>query len=277
MKSFTLSNGMEMPALGFGTFQTGGAECENSVKLAVAEGYRLIDTAQAYGNEEYVGRALASCGVPRDRLFLTTKVNFPSYDAAQEVVEASLRKLQTDYIDLMLLHWPFGNYYAAWRVLEKCLEQGKIRAIGISNFDPDRMVDLIQFNKVAPAVNQIEMNLLCQRKAERRWMEKYNVAAMAYAPLGQGKKNEMFENPALREIAAAHEKTPAQIALGFLVQSGAVVIPKSTHENRIRENAAIFDFTLSAAEMEQLAAMDTASPMVGTAENPETVEIAMTW
>ena len=277
MKSIVLNNGIEMPILGFGTFLMGGAECESSVLEAIRAGYRLIDTAEAYGNEEAVGRALMKCGVSRSDLFITTKVNFRSYENAAQAVENSLKKLNVDYLDLVLLHWPFGNYYAAWRELERLHREGKIRAIGISNFNPDRMIDLIEFNEIVPAINQIETHLLCQRQAEHGWMEKYHVQHMAFAPLGQGRKNEMFGDPALVEIARAHGKTPVQIALRYLVQRDVIVIPKSTQPEHIRENLAVFDFELSAGEMEQLRKLDTATPMIGDPENPEKVEMAMTW
>lgn len=277
MNTITLNNGIQMPMLGLGTFLMNGAQCEESVLAALRSGYRMIDTAEAYGNEDAVGNAIAQSGVPRQELFLVTKVNFRSYEKAREAVEASLKKLRTAYLDLVLLHWPFGNYYAAWRELEKLYHEGKIRAIGVSNFDPDRLIDLIEFNEVTPAVNQIETHLLCQRRAEGKWLKKYYVQHMAYAPLGQGRKNEMFEAPALVEIAKAHGKTPAQVALRFLMQSGVVVIPKSVHEERIRENFDLFDFALSADEMARLAELDTAAPMIGTPEDPAMVEAAMKW
>lgn len=277
MDTITLNNGIPTPMLGFGTFLMNGAQCEESVLAALRSGYRMIDTAEAYGNEEAVGRAIAKSGVPRQDLFLVTKVNFRSYENARETVEASLKKLGTDYLDLVLLHWPFGNYYAAWRELEQLYREGTLRAIGVSNFEPDRLIDLIEFNEIAPAVNQIETHLLCQRRAEREWLEKYHVRHMAYAPLGQGRRNEMFEAPALVEIAKAHGKTPAQTALRFLVQSGVAVIPKSVHEGRIRENFNLFDFALTAEEMERLAEMDAAAPMIGNPEDPALVEAAMKW
>lgn len=277
MNTITLNNNIQMPMLGFGTFLMGGAECEESVLTALRSGYRMIDTAEAYGNEEAVGNAIQKSGIPREELFLVTKVNFRSYENTRTTVEASLEKLKTSYLDLVLLHWPFGNYYAAWRELEKLYQEEKIRAIGVSNFDPDRLIDLIEFNKVTPAVNQIETHLLCQRRTEHEWLEKYHVQHMAYAPLGQGRKNEMFENPVLLEIAKVHGKTAAQIALRFLMQSGVVVIPKSVHEERIKENFAVFDFELTADEMDGLMKMDTAVPMIGNAENPAMVEAAMKW
>lgn len=277
MDKITLNNNIQMPMLGFGTFLMSGAECEDSVLSALRSGYRMIDTAEAYGNEEAVGNAIVKSGISRKELFLVTKVNFRSYENTRATVETSLKKLQTDYLDLVLLHWPFGNYYAAWRELEKLYQEEKIRAIGVSNFDPDRLIDLIEFNDVVPAVNQIETHLLCQRRAEHAWLEKYHVQHMAYAPLGQGRKNEMFEDSVLVEIAKAHGKTAAQIALRFLMQSGVVVIPKSVHEARIKENFDVFDFELSTDEMAQLVKMDTAVPMIGNPENPAMVEAAMKW
>lgn len=277
MNTLTLNNGIQMPVLGFGTFMMNGSECEESVLTAIRAGYRMIDTAEAYGNEEAVGNAIIKSGVSRKELFLVTKVNFRSYENTRETVEASLKKLKTDYLDLALLHWPFGNYYTAWRELEKLYQNGTIRAIGVSNFDPDRLIDLIEFNQVPPAVDQIETHLLCQRRAERAWLEKYHVQHMAYAPLGQGRKNEMFENPALLEIAEAHGKTPAQIALRFLIQSGVIVIPKSVHEYRIQENFNVFDFELTEKEMDCIRRMDTGIPMIGNPENPLKTEAAMKW
>lgn len=277
MNTITLNNNIQMPMLGFGTFLMGGTECEESVLTALRSGYRMIDTAEAYGNEETVGNAIVKSGVPREDLFLVTKVNFRSYENTRATVEASLEKLKTNYLDLVLLHWPFGNYYAAWRELEKMYQEGKIRTIGVSNFDPDRLIDLIEFNQVTPAVNQIETHLLCQRRTEHEWLEKYHVQHMAYAPLGQGRKNEMFENPTLVEIAKAHKKTTAQVALRFLMQSGVVVIPKSVHEGRIKENYDVFDFELTADEMAGLVKMDTAIPMIGNPKDPTMVEAAMKW
>lgn len=277
MNKITLNNDIQMPLLGFGTFLMGGAECEESVLTALRSGYRMIDTAEAYGNEDAVGNAIVESGIPRKEVFIVTKVNFRSYENTCETVEASLQKLKTSYLDLVLLHWPFGNYYAAWRELEKLYHEGKIRAIGVSNFAPDRLIDLIEFNKVTPAVNQIETHLLCQRRTEHKWLEKYHVRHMAYAPLGQGRKNEMFENPVLVEIAKVHGKTAAQVALRFLMQSGVVVIPKSVHVDRIKENFNLFDFELTVDEMKQLVKMDTAMPMIGNPEDPAMVEEAMKW
>ncbi len=277
MEYLTLKNGVKMPMLGLGTFQSNGEACEKAVAAAIRAGYRLIDTAEAYGNEAQVGRGIAASGIDRRELFLVTKVNFRSYENTRETVLSSLENLQTDYLDLVLLHWPFGNYYAAWRELEKLYEEGKIRAIGISNFDPDRMIDLIEFNKIKPAINQIETHLYCQRLAEHLWEEKYGVAHMAYAPLGQGQANEMFAEAAVLALAEKYRKTSAQILLRYTIQNGVVVIPKSVHEERIRENINVFDFALTAEEMETLRALDTAKPMIGDAENPEKTAFAMTW
>ena len=201
----------------------------------------MIDTAEAYGN-------------------------------TRKTVEASLEKLKTGYLNLVLLHWPFGNYYAAWRELEKLYREGKIRAIGVSNFTPDRLIDLIEFNQVTPAVNQIETHLLCQRRAEHEWLEKYHVRHMAYAPLGQGRKNEMFENPVLTEIGAKYGKTAAQTALRFLTQEGVIVIPKSTHKERMAENFNIFDFELSKEDMEILKNLDKGESLFVNHYDPKFAE-----
>jgi len=272
-----LNNGVEMPLLGFGTFQIDGDECEKSVISAIQSGYRLIDTAEAYGNEKAVGNALAKCNVARKELFLTTKVNFKSYENTRAIVETSLRKLQTEYLDLVLLHWPFGNVYAAWRELEALYEEGTIRAIGVSNFEPDRLVDLIAYNKVKPTINQIETHLYCQRQIEHKWENKYSVSHMAYAPLGQGHANEMFIEPAVQEIASKYDKTPAQVLLRRTIQDGVIVIPKSIHAERIAENIDVFDFTLTEKEMSALRELDKTAPMIGNPEKPEMVERAIQW
>ena len=272
MKSITLNNDVEMPLLGIGTFKSAGDDCVNSVRMAIEAGYRMIDTAEGYKNEEQVGQGIADSGIDRKQLFIVTKVSFKSFENAREAVLASLQKLRTDYLDLVLLHWPFGNYYAAWRELEKLYAEGILRAIGVSNFEPDRLIDIISFNKVVPAVNQIETHLFCQRQVERKWMEKYNVRPMAYAPLGQAKRNEMFTLPEVTALAEKYGRTPAQILLHYLIQLGIIVIPKSIHEERIKENLNVFGFELTESELETLRALDTAIPMVGTPANPEKVE-----
>lgn len=280
----TLNNGIKMPMLGYGTFQvTDAAECKNSVLEAIRAGYRLIDTAQAYGNEEAVGAgikvALDEGLCTRSEFFITTKVWFRSFETedCRKSLDESMRKLGVEYIDMVLLHWPFGNVYAAWRVLEEYYKAGKIKAIGVSNMETDRFIDLINFNEVKPALNQIETHLYCQRLEEEKWLEKYGIAHQAYSPLGQGRANEMFSEPAVKELAEKYSKTPAQVLLRFLVQSDVAVIPKSVHTERIKENIDIFDFELTGDEMLSLQALDKAAPMIGNSEAPEKVEFAMTW
>lgn len=277
MEFMKLNNGVKMPMLGFGTFLNQGDTCAQTVCAAIKAGYRLIDTAEAYGNEEQVGKGMKASGIDRRELFLTTKVNFRSYEKTEETVLSSLKKLNTDYLDMVLLHWPFGNYYAAWRELEKLYAEGKIRAIGVSNFEPDRLIDLIAFNAVKPAVNQIETHLYCQRTREHEWERKYGVAQMAYAPLGQGHAKKMFAEKAVKTLAEKYNKTPAQILLRYTIQNGAAVIPKSVHEDRIRENIDVFDFSLTQEERSSLQLLDKATPMIGNPEQPEFTESAMKW
>ena len=277
MEYLTLNNGVPMPLVGFGTFMLGGEACKTAVAAAIRSGYRMIDTAEAYGNEKEVGEGIKQSGVDRKELFLVTKVNFKSYENAGQTVAQSLASLQTDYIDLLLLHWPFANYYAAWRVLEKVYTEGKVRAIGVSNFEPDQLLDLIAYNQVVPAVNQIETNLYCQRSSERSWMDKKQVAHMAYAPLGQGSRNEMFSEPAVLALAEKYGKTPAQVLLRFLTQKGIVVIPRSIKPEHIKENFALFDFALTADEMARLSVLDKKEPLIGKPETPELVEFSLTW
>ena len=277
MEFLTLNNGIKMPLVGFGTFMLGGEACTKAVAAAIESGYRMIDTAEAYCNEKAVGDGIKQSGIDRKELFLVTKVNFKSYENAEQTVMQSLANLQTDYIDLLLLHWPFANYYAAWRVLEKLYTDGKIRAIGVSNFEPDQLLDLIAYNKIVPAVNQIETNLYCQRSSERSWMDKKQVAHMAYVPLGQGNRNEMFAEPIVMTLAEKYGKTPAQILLRFLTQKGIAVIPRSSQSAHIKENFDLFDFMLTADEMAQLSALDKKEPLIGKPETPELVEFSLTW
>lgn len=277
MEYLTLNNGVQMPLIGFGTFMLDGETCAEAVSTAIKTGYRMIDTAEAYGNEKAVGDGIKRSGVDRRELFLVTKVNFKSYENAEQAVTQSLANLQTDYIDLLLLHWPFANYYAAWRVLEKLYAEGSVRAIGVSNFEPDRLLDLIAYNKVIPAVDQIETNLYCQRSSERGWMDKKQVAHMAFAPLGQGSRNEMYREPAVLALAEKYGKTPAQVLLRFLTQKGIAVIPRSTKPEHIKENFDLFGFTLTGDEMAQLSALDRKEPLIGRPETPELVEFSLTW
>ena len=277
MEYLTLNNGVPMPLIGFGTFMLGGETCTEAVTATIESGYRMIDTAEAYGNEKEVGEGIRRSGIDRWELFLVTKVNFKSYEHAEQTVMQSPENLQTDYLDLLLLHWLFANYYAAWRTLEKLYGDGRVRAIGVSNFEPDRLLDLIAYNKIVPAVDQIETNLYCQRGAERVWMDKKQVAHMAYAPLGQSNRNEMFQEPAVLALARKYGKTPAQILLRFLTQNGIAVIPRGTRPEHIRENFVLFDFTLTLDEMAQLAALDRKEPLIGRPEAPELVEFSLTW
>ena len=277
MEYLTFNNGIQMPIVGFGTFMLSGETCTQSVVSAINSGYRMIDTAEAYGNEREVGEGIKQSGIKREELFLVTKVNFKSYETAEQTVLQSLSNLQTDYIDLLLLHWPFANYYAAWHALEKLFAEGKIRAIGVSNFEPDQLLDLIAYNKVVPAVNQIETNLYCQRITERMWMDKKNVAHMAYAPLGQGNRNEMFEEPVVLALAKKYKKSSAQILLRFLTQKGIAVIPRSSQMKHIKENIDLFDFSLTSDELSQLSALDKKEPLIGKPETPELVEFSLTW
>lgn len=277
MEYLKLNNGITMPVLGFGTFMLAGEICEDAVASAIKAGYRMLDTAEAYGNEAAVGNGIVKSGIDRKELSLVTKVNYKSYENVRETVEQSLKNLQTDYIDLLLLHWPFANYYNAWRELEKLYEEGKIRAIGVSNFEPAQLVDLIAYNKVVPAVDQIETNLYCQRSAQRKWLDKKNVAHMAYAPLGQGNRNEMFTEPEVAALAEKYHKKPSQILLRFLTQSGIIVIPRSTKPEHIRENFDIFDFNLTDDEIAKLTDFDQKTAMIGNPNSPDLVEMSLTW
>ena len=277
MEYLILNNGMQMPLVGFGTFMLSGKTCTKAVATAIENGYRMIDTAEAYGNEKEVGEGIKTSGIDRKELFLVTKVNFKSYENAEQTVMESLANLQTDYIDLLLLHWPFANYYTAWRALEKLYTDGKIRAIGVSNFEPDQLLDLIAYNKVIPVVDQIETNLYCQRNTERSWMDKKQVAHMAYAPLGQGNRKEMFDEPAVAALSKKYGKSPAQVMLRFLTQKGIAVIPRSTQPEHIKENFHLFDFALTAEEMARLSDLDKREPLIGKPETPELVEFSLTW
>ncbi len=277
MEFQTLATGYKMPLLGLGTYQTDGDDCFNSVIWALEAGYRLLDTAQGYKNEQIVGDAMKKSGVKREDIFLVTKVNFKNFERCYQSVMESLEKLKTDYLDLVLLHWPYNNYYAAWRDLEKLYKQGVIRSIGVSNFEPDRLIDLINYNEIKPHVNQIETNLLCQRIEHKAWMEKYDCAHMAYTPLGQNRRNEMFAFEEVSKLAEKYGKTKAQIMLRFLTQCNMTVIPKSVHKERIIENISIFDFSLTKEEIESLKKLDTNTALVGTPADPNRVVRSITW
>ena len=273
MEYKTLSNGIKMPVLGYGVYQVTKAEAERCVSDALEVGYRLIDTAQSYFNEEEVGNAIAKSGIARGDIFLTTKVwiEHYGYDACKKSVEESLKKLKTDYIDLMLFHQPFGDAYGAWRSLEELYEQGVLKAIGISNFYADRMVEFASFNRIKPMVNQVECHPLNQQIEAKKWNDKYGIQIEAWAPFGEGRGG-LFENHVLKEIAAAHGKTTAQVMLRWHLQRGIVVIPKSTHKERMAENLNVFDFALTAEEMAKITALDTATSSFFSHQDPAMVE-----
>ena len=277
-KTVKLANGVQMPVLGYGVYQVTKDECERCVLDALEAGYRSIDTAQAYKNEEEVGSALEKSGVARKDVFLTSKVwcdRFSEEDARKSVME-SLEKLRTDYIDLMLLHQPFGDVYGAWRALEKLYREGKLRAIGVSNFYPDRLVDFASFNNIAPMVNQIEIHPHCQRDEDLRWMKKYNIAPEAWAPFGEGRGG-LFEDAALKTIGAKYGKTAAQVMLRWNLQRGVIVIPKSVHKERMIENLAVFDFELGEDDMTAIGALDKGESAFFSHEDPATVEMFAGW
>lgn len=277
MDYVTLNNGVKMPKLGYGVYQTPPEETERCVLDAIRIGYRSIDTAQAYGNEEGVGNAIVKCGLPREDLFITTKIWISNYgyEKAKASIEESLKKLQTGYIDLLLLHQPFGDYYGAYRAMEEAYKEGKVRAIGVSNFYPDRYLDIFHFSEIKPAVNQVETHVFQQQKVAKKHMEKHGTQIMSWGPFAEG-KNDYFQNPVLKEIGAQYGKSVAQVALRFLLQSDVVVIPKSTHENRMKENFDVFDFALTEEDMKKIQALDTGKSLFFSHYDPETVEWFMT-
>ena len=263
MDTIKLNNGVEMPQLGYGVFQVSPVEAERCVADALSVGYRMIDTAQAYQNEEGVGTAIRKSGIKRENVFLVDKVWMGNYedDAAARSIDESLRKLGTDYIDLMLLHQPFGDRYNAYRALEDALKAGKVRAIGVSNFYPDHLIDLSHFVDVVPAVNQVETHVFFQQTEARKYMDELGVAHMSWGPLAEG-KNGVFSNETLAAIGAAHGKTGPQVALRYLLQRGIIVIPKSTHKERMAQNLQLFDFTLTDKEMNEILKLDTGQPII---------------
>ncbi len=273
MEYVTLSNGVKMPILGYGVYQVTADECERCVMDALEAGYRLIDTAQSYFNEEQVGSAIKKSGVKREDIFLTTKVwvEHYGYDECLRSVEESMRKLGTDYIDLMLLHQPFSDYYGAYRALEDMYGEGKLRAIGISNFYPDRMVDIASFSRIRPMVNQVETHVLNQQRDAKKWMDKYGVQIEAWAPFGEGRGG-LFTNETLVNIGKKYGKTSAQVMLRWNIQRGVVVLPKSTHKERMVQNIDVFDFTLSNEDMTAIAALDTATSSFFSHYDPNMVE-----
>lgn len=273
MEYVTLSNGVKMPQLGYGVYQVTKDECERCVSDALKVGYRHIDTAQSYFNEEEVGNAIKKSGIPREELFITTKVwiEHYGYEECRKSVIESMRKLQLDYIDLVLLHQPFADYYGAWRALEELYAEGKLRAIGVSNFNPDRLVDICSFSRIKPMVNQVETHPHNQQKAAHEWMNKYGVVHEAWAPFGEGRGG-LFTDPVLEKIAAKYGKTTAQVMLRWHIQRGIVVIPKSTHIERMKENFDVFGFTLSDEDMQAIAALDKEQSSFFSHTDPNMVE-----
>jgi len=269
----TLNNGVQMPILGFGVFQVPDEQTEQVVTDALAAGYRAIDTAASYGNEEAVGRAIANSGIPREKLFITTKmwIQHTGEDTAKREFDKSLQKLGLDYLDLYLIHQPLGDYYSSWRAMQKLYGDGLIKAIGVSNFYPDRLVDLIQHNDVAPAVNQIETHPFFQRHADQQLMREYGVQIESWGPFAEG-KNDLFTNPTLIDIGNAHGKSVAQVVLRWLTQRDVVVIPKSVRPDRMAQNLGIFDFELSDDEMARIAGLDTGQTMFFDHHDPEMVK-----
>lgn len=273
MEFVTLSNGVKMPILGYGVYQVSKEECERGVLDALKVGYRSIDTAQSYFNEEQVGSAIEKSGVAREDIFLTSKVwiEHYGYEECKKSVLKSMEKLRTDYIDLMLLHQPFADYYGAWKALEELYDEGKLKAIGISNFYPDRMIDLAVFSRIKPMVNQIEIHPFNQQQEAIEWNRKYGLQPEAWAPFGEGREG-LFENETLKAIAAKHGKSTAQIMLRHHIQRRIVVIPKSTHYERMEENFNVFDFSLTDEEMQAISALDKHRSVFFSHADPNTVE-----
>ena len=278
MQTVKLNNGVEMPIEGYGVFQVSPEECERCVADALSVGYRLIDTAQAYQNEEGVGNAIKKSGIARNEIFLVDKIWFANYgyEKAKASIDESLRKLQTDYIDLMLLHQPFGDRYGAYRAMEDAYREGKLRAIGVSNFYPDHLIDLAHFMDVVPAVNQVETHVFCQQQKANEYMKELGVQIMAWGPLAEGKNN-IFNHEVLAPIGARYGKTSAQVALRYLMQRGVVIIPKSSHKERMAQNLDLFDFELTDAEMADIQKLDTGNPVIMPSHHdPEIVKWFMT-
>ncbi len=274
MQTVTLNNGVEIPILGFGVFQiTDPAECERSVIEAIQTGYRHIDTAASYQNEEAVGRGIKQSGVAREKLFIPTKlwIQGTGYEGTLKAFERSLNRLQLDYLDLYLIHQPFGDVYGEWRAMEELHQQGKIRAIGVSNFQPDRIMDLMIHNQITPAVNQIEVNPFQQQIETQKFLQDNTVQVEAWAPFAEGRNN-IFQNTVLLSIAAKHQKSVAQVILRWVVQRGIIALAKSTRQERMLENISVFDFELSAEDMAAIASLDTKTSCFFDHRNPEMVK-----
>ena len=278
MQTVKLNNGVEMPQMGHGVYQVSPAECERCVSDALKVGYRMIDTAQAYHNEEGVGNAVRRSGIDRGEIFLVSKVWISNYgyEKAKVSIDESLRRLQTDYIDLMLLHQPFCDRYGAYRALEDAYKEGKLRAIGVSNFYPDHFIDLASNMEIVPAVNQVETHVFNQQREPQRIMEEFGTRIMSWGPLAEG-RNGFFTNPLLAEIGARYGKSVPQVALRWLIQRGVIIIPKSTHIERMRQNIDIFDFTLSDEEMAVITTLDTGRSLFFDHHDAETARMFMGW
>lgn len=273
MQTVKLNNDVEMPVLGYGVFLVDPKECERCVTDAIDVGYRMIDTAQAYFNEEGVGNAVKKSGIKREEFFLVSKIWITNggYEKAKKSIDESLRKLQTDYLDLMLIHQPFNDYYGTYRAMEEAYKAGKLRAIGVSNFFPDRFVDLCNFVEIKPMINQMETHVFQQQKKLRDYMKKYNAQLMSWSPMARGENN-FFNNEVLKSIGEKYNKSVAQVALRFLTQENIIIIPKSTHKERMKENFEIFDFELSKDDMETLRSMDKGESIFVDHYSPEFVE-----
>lgn len=274
MKTVKLNNGVEMPILGFGVYQVEPEETENVVVKALKTGYRSIDTAAAYHNEEGVGRAIRRSGIPRDELFITTKlwISNASYEGAKKAFAESLAKLGLDYLDLYLIHQPFNDVYGAWRAMEELYKEGKIRAIGVSNFQPDRLMDLIIHNEITPAVNQVETHVFNQKEEYQRFMEENGVRIESWGPFAE-ERNNMFGNELLTSIAKRYDKSVAQIILRWLIQRDVIVIPKSIRKERMIENFNVFDFELNSEDMEQIKTIDTGKSLFFDHRDPAIVKM----
>lgn len=278
MKTITLNNGVVMPQIGYGVYQVSPEECERCVSDALNVGYRMIDTAQAYHNEEGVGAAVKKSGIAREELFIVSKIWISNYgyEKAKASIDESLRKLDTDYIDLMLLHQPFCDRYGAYRALEAAYKEGKLRAIGVSNFYPDHFIDLASNVEIAPAVNQVETHVFDQQIEAEKYMKEFGTHVMAWAPLAEG-RNGFFTNPVLEAIGKKYDKSVAQVALRWLLQRDVVVIPKSTHVERMEQNLDILDFTLDNDDMAAIARLDTGKSLFFDHHAPEVTKMFMGW
>ncbi|WP_419052091.1 aldo/keto reductase [Parabacteroides goldsteinii] len=277
METVKLHNDVEMPILGYGVYQVTPEECERCVADALRVGYRSIDTAQAYFNEQQVGDAIRKSGITREEIFLTTKVWITNAgeERAARSIDESLRKLQTDYVDLLLIHQPFGDYYGTWRAMEAAYKAGKARAIGVSNFYPDRFIDLTEHVEIKPMVNQVETHVFNQQRKAQEIMERYGTRIMSWGPFAEGRNN-LFTNPVLVNIGEKYGKSSAQVALRYLIQRGVIVIPKSVHSERMRQNMEVFDFALADDDMTAIAALDGGKSLFFSHYDPEFVDFLLT-